>query len=202
MNYFNYYIVKNKINKEDEYHLKVIDYLLLLKLIMHNKGFYFYNNFYIEWISYLIPYIKPFTDNKYYEINLYKYIICKYNINHNLFDIKLENNFYISIAMKVKNNLENIKIVNFDIFIMKKYFIKKIVKYFNLIFPIVDINFIKNNDWNYYKFNNYVEELWVYTKTLEMNDYIYSEDHKRKLYYEIFKKIVLRILHSKSEPIK
>lgn len=199
MNYFNYYINKNIFNiyskSNDDNRSKVIDYILLLKLIMYNKGFYFPNNFYVEWINYLLPYIKPLSNYQYNDYNSYNYIICKYNINDTLFNID-KNNFSISIIMETKNNLCNMKALNFNINIFKIVFLKKTILSFNFTFPIKDIFFIKTNNWNYDTFNNYIEKLWVFSKTLEMDDYIYSEVYKKQLYYEIFKKIVLRILSS------
>lgn len=199
MNYFNYYINKNIFNiyskSNDDNRSKVIDYILLLKLIMYNKGFYFSNNFYVEWINYLLPYIKPLSNYQYNDYNSYNYIICKYNINDTLFNID-KNNFSISIIMETKNNLCNMKALNFNINIFKIVFLKKTILSFNFTFPIKDIFFIKTNNWNYDTFNNYIEKLWVFSKTLEMDDYIYSEVYKKQLYYEIFKKIVLRILSS------
>ena len=62
MNYFNYYINENIFNiyskSNDDNHSKVIDYILLLKLIMHNKGFYFPNNFYENCICLTTFYIE------------------------------------------------------------------------------------------------------------------------------------------------
>jgi hypothetical protein len=102
----------------------------------------------------------------------------------------------MSIVMETKNNLDNMKVLNFNINIFKNCFFKKIILSFHFTFPISNIFFIKNNNWNYDIFNEYIEKLWVFSKTLEMDDYIYSEVYKKKLYYEVFKKIVLRILHS------
>jgi hypothetical protein len=202
-NYINKYISNNEnIMNESDNRSKVIDYILLLKLIMINKGFYFHNNFYVEWVHYLLPYIEPLSNYTYNDYNSYNYIICKYNINHNLFninekkDIELENNFFISIIMKSKNNLNNMKVLNFNINIFKNCFLKKTILSFNFTFPLKDIFLIGTNIWNYDIFNEYIENLWVFSKTLEMDDYIYSTDYKKILYYEIFKKIVLRILIS------
>ena len=202
-NYINKYISNNEnIINECDNRSKVIDYILLLKLIMINKGFYFHNNFYVEWVHYLLPYIKPLSNYIYNDYNSYNYIICKYNINHNLFnineknDIKLENNFLISITMKSKNNLDNMKVLNFNINIFKNCFFKKTILSFYFTFPLKHIFLIETNIWNYDIFNEYIEKIWVYSKTLEMNDYIYSSVYKKKLYYELFKKIVLRILRS------
>jgi len=202
-NYINKYISNNEnIMNEFDNRSKVIDYILLLKLIMINKGFYFHNNFYVEWAHYLLPYIEPISNYTYNDYNSYRYIICKYNINHNLFDInekkdiELENNFFISIIMKSKNNLDNMKVLNFNINIFKNCFLKKTILSFNFAFPLKDIFLIGTNIWNYDIFNEYIEKLWIVSKTLEMDDYIYSNKYKKKLYYEIFKKIVLRILCS------
>jgi hypothetical protein len=207
MNYIYNYINKYKSNNENimneiDNRSKVIDYILLLKLIMINKGFYFPNNFYVEWVHYLLPYIEPLSNYIYNDYNSYNYIICKYNINHNLFninekkDIELENNFFISIIMKSKNNLDNRKVLNFNINIFKNCFFKKTILSFHFTFPLKDIFLIETNIWNYDIFNEYIEKLWVFSKTLEMDDYIYSTVYKKNLYYEIFKKIVLRILRS------
>jgi len=206
-NYISKYISNNEniIDKGDN-HSKMIDYILLLRLIMHNKGFYFHNNFYVEWVYYLLPYVKPSSNYQYNDYNNYRYIICKYNINHNLFDIsnnkniykniELSNNYSIEIDMKTTSNVENIKMLTFDINILKNCFFKKNILFFHFSFPVINIFFIKTNNWNYDIFNNYIEKLWIFSKTLEMDDYIYSKETKKKLYYEIFKKIVLRILHS------
>jgi hypothetical protein len=174
--------------------MKIIDYILLLKLIMNNKGYDFTNNFYEYMASYLYPTIQPFSGNEYNDMNYYKYIVCKYNIDNNLFNYKLKNNFYISITMNNKNNFENIKVLYFNINIIKKYFFNINIISFNLIFPLENIIFIKNYEWNYDDFNNFIEKLWIKSKTLENDDYIYCDDDKRKLYYELFKKVMLRIL--------
>ena len=206
-NYINKYKLNNKnITNEIDNRSKVIDYILLLKLIMINKGFYFHNNFYVEWVHYLLPYIEPLSNYTYNDYNSYNYIICKYNINDTLFDInekkniykdiELEHNFSISIIMETKNNLNNMKVLNFNINILKNCFFKKKILSFHFTFPLKDAFFIVTNNWNYDIFNEYIEKLWIFSKTLEMDDYIYSKEYKKKLYYEIFKKIVLRILHS------
>lgn len=71
---------------------KLIDYLILLKLLMIKKNMYFPNNFYIWWLSYLLPVIdyrlyKNIKVDKYYrkmDINSY---VNTYNIKYNLFKI-------------------------------------------------------------------------------------------------------------------
>ena len=106
---------------------KLIDYLILLKLLMEKKNMYFPNNFYVWWVSYLLPVIdyrlyKNVGVCKYYRCIEFNSFVNAYNIKYNLFkilnktytmdlgracsyDIPKKNNIYCEIfCNKVVNN--------------------------------------------------------------------------------------------------
>ena len=86
-NYINKYISNNEnIMNECDNRSKIIDYILLLKLIMINKGIYFPNNFYVEWVHYLLPYIEPLSNYTYNDYNSYRYIIVWYRLKKSFWD--------------------------------------------------------------------------------------------------------------------
>lgn len=191
--------------KKNNNYLKVIDYLLLLKLIMYNKGYDFPNNFYTNWVNYLLPYIKTNNNYEYSDNDNFKSIVCKYNINHNIFDISKNIDIYnniefiknlnIDINLHNKYNYDNIKILRCDIkFFKKKLFYRSILLSFSFDIPKCDLYLIKKNIWDYEKFNKYLEEKWVLSHSLDNDDYIYSDKYKKILYFEIFNKIILRII--------
>jgi hypothetical protein len=94
---------------------KLIDYLILLKLLMEKKNMYFPNNFYVWWVSYLLPVIdyklyKNIGLGKYYRHIDINSFVNAYNVKYKLFPIlnkKYTNmdNIYIEIfCNKIVNN--------------------------------------------------------------------------------------------------
>lgn len=94
---------------------KLIDYLILLKLLMEKKNMYFPNNFYVWWVSYLLPIIdyklyKNIGVGKYYRHIDINSFVNAYNVKYKLFPIlnkKYTNmdNIYCEIfCNKIVNN--------------------------------------------------------------------------------------------------
>ena len=187
-------IIKNK--------CKIIDYIILLKLIMLDKNIYLPNIFYKEWSLYLIPTIKR---NKFFYIQYHDYCTLKelsitYNFKDNIFRL-MENlyhgkNLYINILCYQKFIL-NKKILYFEIDIIKSlhFFIQNLIK-FNLALYTFEIPFelfyeIKqNNNWNIMNFNNLIRIIW--NKYNGMYNYICSDLITRVVYFYFFKKIIIR----------
>jgi hypothetical protein len=94
---------------------KLIDYLILLKLLIAKKNIYFPNNFYVWWVSYLLPVIdyrlyKNIGVDKYYRKMEFSSFINAYNIKYNLFKIlnkkykKIDNIYCEIFCDKIVNN--------------------------------------------------------------------------------------------------
>lgn len=190
---------------------KVIDYIICLKLIIKKINIEMPNIFYKEWISYLLPSF----NNKY---NSYDNIIMNanifissYNLNNKLLYLLnkeyCRKEYYINPDITVtitKNKIftANKNIILINIYLHKYYYILKFkIKYimdkFIFELPINILNiilFYKNNnnniDFNY--FNNAMTLIWTDNSTMLMDDYIYCKAFKKIIYYDLFKKIVLR----------
>ena len=187
-------IVKNK--------CKIIDYIILLKLIMLDKNIYLPNIFYKEWSLYLIPVIKrnKFSFIQYYDYCSIKELSITYNFKDNIFklmdNLYHDKNLYITISCYQKFIL-NKKILYFEIDIIKSFdfFIKNLIKY-NLVQYTYEIPFdlfyeIKqNNNWRIRNFNNLIRIIW--NKYNVMYDYICSDFITRVVYFYFFKKIIIR----------
>lgn len=169
---------------------KIIDYIILFKLILHNKNLYFPNIFYKEWAMYLIPTIK----NNYCRINE---VTPRYNFKDNFIKIlsrlhKTENT-YFSLLSK-KTYFDNIEIIKIDISLFNSLFYNKINSFiFELEYYIIDKIKLEMS-WTFKKFDILIENLWEKSYALFMDDYMSSNSLKKIIYYYIFKKIILRII--------
>ena len=190
---------------------KMIEYLILLKLLMNKYNIEFPIIFYKEILLYLTPTLninihltKYLLYNKYYDYCNSNYFITKYNIKHNLF-YKL-NNIYISKENDYinKNIYSHIDICNTyhnntKIILVKIYFINKflifndIINIFEYNLPVKLLYIIKNIQY-YSTFYNIMSVIWEDNNGLLMDDYICSNSIKKIIYYELFNKIVLRLL--------
>lgn len=190
---------------------KVIDYIICLKLIIKKINIEMPNIFYKEWISYLLPSF----NNKYNSYNNIimnaNIFISSYNLNNKLLHILNKEysrkEYYINpdITVTIKKNkifTANKNIILINIYLHKYYYILKFkIKYimdkFMFELPINILNIIllyKNNnnkiDFNY--FNNAMTLIWTDNSTMLMDDYIYCNAFKKIIYYDLFKKIILK----------
>ena len=93
MDFIKKYLHKKEISKTYN-RSRLIDYLLLLKIIMKDRNIHFSNLFYIELLSYLkikiLPiYTEIINNNNYYFSDCANNVISKYNLNYLLFSNKL-----------------------------------------------------------------------------------------------------------------
>lgn len=180
--------------------LKIIDYLIILKLIMKNKNMDMPVLFYKLWLEYLQPYINKNYFNK---INSHEYIsilnlnsaITNYNLKDYLLfkfnsEFKKQNNFNFEI--KINYNIIGInKYIFFEINLYNhnNIFFSKIEK-FIYQYPEIDIHFIINTKFNYNNFNNYMLKIWELEHGVIMYDYFISNPLKKIIYYDFFNKII------------
>lgn len=192
---------------------KIIDYLILLKLIFRKYNIYMYNDFYIELIEYIKPIFIYSENNYFYKYNnmftLYEFE-NSYNIKNKILKLFLTNQYY-------SKNIDNILVyINFYyekqiykdstsiILFFKINFIKKYFYILNYTItslfyeiPLIEINNLKKIK-NIYLFNEYISNIWQDSCAELMYDYIISNASKKLLYYEIFKKIICRIIFQTS----
>lgn len=195
---------------------KIIDYLILLKLIFNKYNIYMHNEFYNE----LIDYIKPIfifnttilNENKYF----YRYTNTlsindfekAYNIKHNLLKIFLKykytyinfNDIFINIELYYYTNNTYKNTNSMTSLCLKINFIKTYIYMINYTIsslsyeiPLDEINILKNMN-NINKFNEYICDIWQNSCGIMMYDYIISNSIKKLLYYDFFKKIICRIV--------
>lgn len=192
---------------------KMIDYIICLKLIIKKLNIEMPNIFYEEWASYLVPSF----NNNYNNYNNYNNIIMNsnifissYNLNNKLlYTLNKEyysKNYYSNpdITVNIKKDKifkENKNIILIDIYFHKYYYIlnfkiKYIIDKFMFEFPINILKMIlihKNKiNINFNYFNDLINLIWTDNSTVLMDDYIYCSAFKKIIYYDLFKKIVLR----------
>ena len=207
MDFIKSYLYKKEISKIYNKSI-LIDYLLLLKIIMKNRNIHFSNLFYIEILSYLKIKILPIytgiiNNNNYYFSDLANNVISKYNLNYLLFSNKIysknksnydyfNNDIHITISIK-KNKIHEIEVFDINIIfsIFSNYLVKKIENYQYQI-PIILYEYIKYNNFNI--FNNIILDIWKEYMGLIMWDYFISNDNIKYIYYELYKKIIVRLL--------
>lgn len=207
MNFIKNYLQKKEISKTYN-RSKLIDYLLLLKIIMKDRNIHFSNLFYIEILSYfqikiLSIYTEILNNNNYYFSDLANNVISKYNLNYLLFENKnyfenklnydyFNNDIHITISIK-KNRIHEIEVFDIHIIfnIFSNYLVKKIEKYQYEI-PIILYQRIKYHNFNI--FNNIILDIWKEYMGLIMWDYFISDDNIKYIYYELYKKIIVRLL--------
>lgn len=197
--------ILNKYNK-----CKLIDYLLLIKLIMEERNIYFSNLFYIEIVSYLKPHILPIynsiiNNNQYNYSDLANNIISKYNIDYSLFGYKIfmknkpyslyvNKDMYIDIYIKKKitNDITIFDIkIHFNLYSFNINVIGKI-DFFHYEIPVISYKNIKYNTFD--NFNNDMIDIWSDNFAIFMWDYFTCINDKKIIYYELFKKIIIRLL--------
>ena len=187
-----------------KYNSLIIDYIIILKQIIKSKNMDFPNNFYKIWVEYLIPeYL--FNKNKiYYDYSKIVYFLPKYNINNGIFNIIYKNNNYIyqsfndiyvsvhilNSDLKYENNILYTKII-----FNKRYlyiFDYTIITYIFEI-PIIELNNLKYVK-TYFTFNKYMYDIWEKYYGLYMFDYVLSKQIDKIIYYELFKKIIVKFI--------
>ena len=187
-----------------KYNSLIIDYIIILKQIMKSKNIYFPNNFYKEWIEYLLPKYFFNKNNIYYDYSKIKYFLQKYNINNGIFNIIYKNNNYIyqsfnniymyvyivNNVIKHENNILYITI-NFN----KKYlyFLDYTILKYIFEIPIIELHNLKYIK-TYYVFDNYMKNIMEKYNGLYMFNYILSKPSEKIIYYELFKKIVMKFI--------
>lgn len=176
----------------------VIDYMILLKLIMNNKNIYMPNNFYVEWVSYLIPTIDKKTRIK----CKIREIIPRYNIKNNILQLlkrlQCDENMNVNIYF-TNNEHEHIIDENKDIQRLHINIIKNIFLYsvkFTFEIPKKSFSYIKSINWTFHKFNIFMIDIWEEYYGLIMDDYMISTYLKKLIYYIFFKKIFIRSIES------
>jgi hypothetical protein len=196
-----------------KYKSVMIEYLIILKLIMKKKNIFFSNNFYVEWLEYLLPYMKIKLyniNNKIYNINnqIYSNIytfndfLMKYNIKYfikNIIKKSYFNNFNVNINIICDLNHYFIKnIINIKINFIQKFYIFNLSVYeFEFSIPIDEIDNLykfKNKNINFYEFDKFMINIWNNNQGILMYNYMFSSLIKKIIYFDLFKKIVLRLL--------
>lgn len=170
----------------------IIDYLILLNLIFRNKNMYFHNIFYKEFSKYLIPYIDIKINDSYYEYLKYNEFITKYNIKNKLLNIFKNINF-VKIFIYF-DKIDQNKIIIFKIKFLNKILFNFEKKVFEFNLPLKLLVPLKNIELKYNIFNINMIELWKNNYGLLMSNYIFSSAIDKIIYYELFKKIILRII--------
>jgi hypothetical protein len=199
--------------------IKIIDTIIILKLLIKKLNFEFPNNFYEEWVLYLIPVIdfnsyqrkNKFT---YYDSDLANSLISRYNIKHKLFkvfdknyitndnSIDLVNTNYISNNIRYifefrRDSYERKKIIILKIDFIDKYqftVIDKVLHSFLFEIPEDNLDLFNKKIWSYNEFNNLIVGIWADNQGLIMTDYVFSAPMKKIIYFDLFKKILLRII--------
>ena len=207
----NLYLSSSETNLFNLNKSKMIDYIICLKLIIKKLNIEMPNIFYEEWASYLLPSFNS-KYNSYNNIIMNSNIfISSYNLNNKLFYILnreyYNKNYYINpdITVNIKINkilISNKNIVLIDIYFHKYYYIlnfkiKYIIDKFVFDLPINILKIIlihknKNNKIDFNYFNDLINLLWTDNSTMLMDDYIYCSAFKKIIYYDLFKKIILR----------
>jgi hypothetical protein len=199
---------------------KIIDYFILIKLIFYKYYVFLHNDFYKEIIEYLLPIIR-FNNNLYKKIynNYYVYDIDnvlnfsnKYNIKDKFVKLLYKNN---NFNYDINNEKYKIKLeIQFNtffdysntfgiiesngIFFIKITFIKEILFFnfpissFYFDIPLINVYEIKKIN-KFTMFDNYMTSIWENNMALIMYNYIISHPIKKIIYYELFKKIILRL---------
>jgi hypothetical protein len=196
--------------------IKVIDYLIYVKLIFANKNIYLENDHCYEIVSYLYPtinetyIINSLLENKSYKENMnINMFIAKYNIKE--FFFKKHNSIYLNTLFKNKFYLNNYINVYIDFSIRKfetynilyikvdfyytKYIINFLIDSFLFDIPL-NISNKKYKDYN--RFEQNMNTIWSKTSTICMSEFIYSSSIKKILFYQIYKKCFHKIIEKLS----
>lgn len=202
--YSDKFIIKSEKNIKLKYNSLIIDYIIILKQIMKSKNIYFPNNFYKTWVEYLLPVYSFDKNNIYYDYCKLIYFLPKYNINNKIFNIIYKNNnyiyqsynnIYISVYLinnniKYENNILYVKInINKKYLYILDYTILEYIYEIPMI-ELYNLKYIKT----YYTFNKYIFHIWEKYYGLYMFDYILSKPSNKIIYYEIFKKIIIKFI--------
>ena len=187
----------------DENKCKVIDYLILIKLVIKNKFGYkidFNNIFYQNIITYILPNFRTIfkINNDILSYIYYKYI---FPINNTFVDICSFDNFVnkYNIKLNIKNSL--CKLNNNKILKITTVYYK--INIFNINFDIqntcqivfeIPFDSINKNflQFRFKDFNKLMINLYNINGTL-MYDYIIADSQLKLIYYEFFKKIIVKI---------
>ena len=174
---------------------------------MENKNIYFHNNFYKEWVLYLVPTIEIYDYCKIEDI------IPRYNIKNNI--LKLLKKYiddlqdtYINIFF-YKSNFDNTKTFSLNINLYKYLNIFNLNKIISLSYPYIALNFLYNIPENIFnemknlikltfrEFENFMIKIWLQTNGLLMDDYLNSKSIKKIIYFIFYKKIIKRLQPNK-----
>ena len=195
------------------------EYLILLNLLMNKFNIYFNGIFYKEILQYLIPYLdikihmkKSIIYDSYYDYCKLDYFIAKYNIKYNLLRHYIDTYTYtlFSKTNVNENTLFSKTNVNENTYtytyIHQTYYndIKIIyikIYFFMLYGKIYIFKFtipynIFNKLYNIKKYKDFNEEMNIIYENNHgclMDDYIFSNVRKKIVYYELFKKLILRL---------
>jgi len=194
---------------------KIIDYFILLKLIFRKNNIHMYDDFFKD----LVLYLTPTIDNTFfYETITYEYYIpkskkyCTYPLKDfiNMLNIK-------NIILHLINDNNHIDIYLIDIIIYHKkndptnllYIFLKIYekgnKYysFNHCFDFELPQYVLNNkyinafkNYSFEEFDNYIIDIYNNNYGNIMCDYIDSNKLKKDIYFDLFKKLVIKILEN------
>lgn len=199
--------------------LKIIDYIIILKLLIKKINVEFPNNFYQEWVSYLIPYIDLNSYQKknkftYYDNDLACRLISKYNLKDKLFKVfdknykdnniskTFINNNYINNDITYtfeyrKDLLEQKKLIILKISFISKYcgtIIDRVIDSYLFEIPEECLYLLDSQKLSYNEFNNKMIKLWEDNQGMIMLDYIFAKPMKKLIYFDMFKKILFRII--------
>ena len=179
---------------------KIIDYLLLLKLM--TKKYDFGNEFYKSWVSYLLPTInhtnfKMTNTNCYSNIYFFDSFINTFNIS-NSFVLKHQKNSSIKIIFNEETHFD-IHIIKIQIIVYKApyYIFYDCYDFeipYNELSKIIQINI---DDFTYINFRSLCNSIYNDNRGILMTSFAYSDYIKRNLLYELFKKICLRLIKIK-----
>ena len=183
--------------------IKIIDYLIILKLIMKNKNIEMPILFYKLWLDFLQPDInknnfKIIYNNEYLYLLNMNTAITKFNLkDYLLFTFNPEFKILKNYIFEIKYNYNIVGIKKFiffeiNIFNNTTFFSKR--EKFIFQYPENDIHFIINKKFNYNSFNNYMLHIWELEEGVIMYDYVISKPLKKIIYYDFFNKIIKKII--------
>jgi hypothetical protein len=180
----------------------VIEYLILLKLM--TKKYDFGHNFYKNWVTYLLPIVNKnsfmMTDNNCYS-NIYTFrsLLQIYNIS-NINNLMLKYPKYTCVRVTHnKETVNDVAILKIRITMMVFPYIG-LNEYYEYEIPISYLSLIENSMNDFYLYNNFKSLcVTIYNESngFFMIDYVFSDQSKKRILFELFKKIILRLLKIK-----
>lgn len=211
----NYFINKYNNSYNDSYDHSnkclLIDYFIIIKLIFNKIGLHMDNHFYKNITLYLTTEIEYnfknfklynyyFTYYDYYYVSYHLYdFIYKFNLKKKLMSAYLKNylnyvhddNFYTNVYI-YNNHINNLKILNVSFYIYHKNLIFNDTS-FKIHFEIPYYLLYNVNIKNFKDFDNFIIRSWENTYGIIMYDYFTSPYIIKHIYFDIFKKIILKL---------